>query len=122
MPGWWERPEVYHPLLFMVEDKAVGFAVVEAPPVSPDGVQYYLPMLFLHHAYRGGETPNQALRLVFDRFHGAWEINTVPGDQARHKMLHDCLSDYVPRKYKAGIGTGSMPAMGWMTFRFDNSQ
>ncbi|MFC1525601.1 sigma-70 family RNA polymerase sigma factor [Candidatus Latescibacterota bacterium] len=121
MYGWRERPNVYHPALIVVGECAAGFAVVESPPVAPDGVDHYLTMFFLHHVFREGDTATQSLQRVFDRHRGEWEINTAPRHYELHNMLHRVLADYAPRNYRVGIGTGSLPASGYMAFRFNNA-
>ena len=62
LKSWWRRPEVYLPFLIMVGDRPAGFAVVEAPPAAPDGVNYYLYHFFLHHPYRDKGVAEKALQ------------------------------------------------------------
>ncbi|MBT6144670.1 MAG: sigma-70 family RNA polymerase sigma factor [Gemmatimonadetes bacterium] len=132
MRGWWDRPQVYLPMLVMADDVPLGYALVEAPPVAPDGVQFYLSAFFLHRPYRGGmsirtgvmegtDVADSALRQLFDRHRGEWEINTCIGNHEQQDMFHRVLSSYVPGKYRAGLGVGSLYGTSMMGFRFNNA-
>jgi hypothetical protein len=67
------------------------------------------------------DVPDSALRLLFDQHRGEWEINTCIGNHEEQDMFHRVLSGYVPGKYRAGLGVGSLYGTSMMSFRFNNA-
>lgn len=122
MRGWWERPEVFLPQLVMMGDRPGGFALVEAPPDTPDGVQYCLPRFFLHHRFREQVIEDRVLRLILDRYRGEWVINVHPQDQQRQDTVQRVLTGYLPGNFRSGRDLSATGDRSAMSYRFCNSE
>ena len=106
----------------MVGDRPAGFAVVEAPPAAPDGVNYYLYHFFLHHPYRDKDVAEKALKDIFERFRGKWELNLNPKDVEKQACYRRALENYIPGKFKEGTGLSAINGDHVMSFQFDNKE
>ncbi|MFC1525903.1 sigma-70 family RNA polymerase sigma factor [Candidatus Latescibacterota bacterium] len=122
MRGWWEQPEVFHPLLVMMGDKPVGYALVETLTGAPEGVQYRLSMPFLHHRFREQVIEDHVLRLIVDRYRGEWEISVHPQDQQRQDTVRRVLSDNVPGGFRSGRDVSTVGGRSAMAYRFSNKE
>ena len=91
--AWWKRPGVLFPLLIRVDGRPAGFCVVESPRHDPDGADHYLSAFFLFRPYRRGDVGKLALRQVFDRFSGQWEIAVHAEDEHLRESCRGALSD-----------------------------
>lgn len=91
--SWWKRPEVLFPLLIRVDGRPAGFCVVESPRHNPDGADHYLTAFFLFHPYRRGDVGRCALRQVFDRFPGQWEISVHAENEYLRESCRWALTD-----------------------------
>lgn len=76
---WFRRPGHLFPFLIRVDGRAAGFAMIGgAPSNAPKDRDFLVQEMFLMRPFRGLGVAEGAMRQVFARLPGLWEIWVIP--------------------------------------------
>lgn len=102
LPYWLSgKPEV-HPLLFRLDGRPVGFALVgQAPfPYMTPGRDFHLSEFFILRAERRHGLGRKSAFALFDRFPGVWELSQLPANQAAIAFWRRVIGEYTRGKFE----------------------
>jgi len=79
LPSWLNEQDDW-PLLIMVDNQRVGFALInQAPsPYMTPGIDYRMSEFFTLRGCRRSGVGQHAASMVFSRFRGQWELSVLP--------------------------------------------
>jgi predicted acetyltransferase len=97
LPYWLSGKQEVHPLLFRLDGRPVGFALVgQAPlPYMTPGRDFRLSEFFILRAERRHGLGRKAAFALFDRFPGVWELSQLPANQAATAFWRRVIGEYM---------------------------
>lgn len=104
---FWEWPTL-QAFLIRWNGWPVGFAMVASPPNATPGVNYRLQELFVINKARGKGIATKAMRSLFDRLPGKWELAYDP----KNTVATEFWQKFIPA-YTGGDFAEEMIGMGW---------
>jgi len=105
---WWEHPNILFPYLITVDDIPAGLAFVATSPFipCPHYIDYYMNEFFLLRNYRGKGVGEEAVRQIFGKMPGQWELQTNPTERNEHakRFWRRTLNTCTNGKYSEEFG------------------
>jgi predicted acetyltransferase len=98
LPYWLSGKEGCHPLLFRLDGRPVGFALVgQAPfPFMTPGRDFHLSEFFVLRGERRHGLGRRAAFALFDRFPGGtWELSQLPANQGATAFWRRVIGEYM---------------------------
>lgn len=102
LPHWLSGKEGFHPLLFRLEERPVGFAFVGRPPFPfmTAGRDFHLSEFFVLRGERRHGVGRQAAFALFDRFRGEWELSQLPSNQGAIAFWRRVIGEYMGGRFE----------------------
>ncbi|GGG72257.1 GNAT family N-acetyltransferase [Paenibacillus radicis (ex Gao et al. 2016)] len=118
---WWEHSKSLYPYLITADDRPAGFALIATPPYCSQGVDYFVSDFFILQPFRGNGVAEYAIRTIFERFTGKWEVFTNPSQRnvIGQKFWRRTVSHYTKGNYEEGLGSTFDGEK--LIFKFSNS-
>jgi predicted acetyltransferase len=90
---FWEKESLF-PYLIYDDGRIAGFALVAGEPYSSEGSDYSLAEFFVLRQNRLRGVGRMAAHLVFDEFHGVWDVYQMPANQPAIKFWTEAIHQY----------------------------
>lgn len=104
---WFQKPGLLFPFIILADKKPAGFALVSTGAYAPKDADFYVYEFFLLRPYRGKNIAEIAAKQVFDKFQGAWELDTNPStlNQRAQWFWNKTINNYTSGNFEKVIGT-----------------
>ncbi|MGL4773561.1 MAG: GNAT family N-acetyltransferase [Clostridium sp.] len=99
---WTENPNELFPFIIYAFDRPVGYALVsKVPPNSFEKSDYFINALFVVQPVRRQGVASIAMKKIFDKFIGRWELHTNPTERniQTQRFWRKVLMDYTRSNY-----------------------
>jgi len=105
LPSWLEEEGDY-PFVILAGGERVGCALVnEAPsPHLGRGVDFRMAEFFVLRRHRRAGIGREAVRVLFDRFRGRWEITELPRNALAIGFWRRVIAEYSGGHYEETVG------------------
>jgi len=109
MMARWFADDASHPLVILRDDQPTGFAVVCRPVMKrPDHADYRLAEFFVTRKTRRLGVGREAAELIFNRFHGRWEITEILRNQGAVAFWRRVVSAYTDGDFRETVLNGEV--------------
>lgn len=117
---WFEHPGILFPYITIVDNRLAGFCLVSTKQFAPKDVDYHVMEYFLLRPYRGRKIAEIAVKQIFSKHLGKWEVYTNPTSKnvRGQKFWHKTVSNYTLGNFQEFFGTTYDGEK--LIFRFDN--
>lgn len=89
------------PYFILADGKLVGFALVnDYPEVEGEITDFCLSEFFILYKYRRNGVGREAVRLIFDRHHGKWQLKRHPKNLASVFFWDKVIAELTGENYK----------------------
>lgn len=97
LPYWLSGKAEVHPMLFRIDGRPVGFALVgQAPfPFMTPGRDFRLSEFFVLRGERRHGVGKRAAFALFDKFRGVWELSQLPANQGAIAFWRRVIGEYM---------------------------
>lgn len=117
---WCKKPGILTAFLIEYQAKLGGFATVARPPYTFKKVDYKLNDLFIANMYLRSGIGTAAVRMLFERFVGTWEVSWIRQNAVAGKFWHKAVRDYAGGPYEEVMvsdptGLGELPLLAFST-------
>lgn len=106
---WFADPGA-HPLVILKEEQPVGFAMVArgASGVPQPQIDYRMAEFFVARSFRRRGIGESAVRLIFDRFAGRWEITEYQRNPGAVSFWRRVVLRYTGGRYQERTANGEV--------------
>ena len=120
---WWEKPGVLFPYVIQVDGRPAGFCLVASPPHVSSGVDFNVNDFFLLHPFRGKGVGQKAVRDVFNRKQGRWELCVLPRNEHATVFWRGAIQGYDQAgNYSETLEVTPYSPEKMVLFRFENGE
>lgn len=96
-------------LLAILDDqRPIGFALVVRAPPGATGIDYRMSEFFISRSARRRGFGRSALRLIFDRFAGQWEVVQNQRNPGAVDFWRRVIAQYTGGDYRERLGNGEV--------------
>lgn len=108
LPYWLSGKDEACPLLFRLDERPVGFAMVaRAPsPYMTPGRDFRLSEFFVLRGVRKRGVGRRAACAVFDRFKGQWELSQLPENLPARSFWNRVVDEYTGGRFQSVLLDG----------------
>lgn len=93
-----------HAFFIDVNNCLAGFVMVNDHPAVDEPTDYAMAEFFVMHKYRRGGVGREAVRQIFERFKGRWQIRCHPKNEASVRFWDSVVSEYTRGNYRVVRG------------------
>ncbi len=114
---WWQRDD-HLPLLFRLQGKLAGFALLNATPHGMAPVDHNVAEFFVVRKYRRAGLGTAAAHALFSRYPGRWEAAVMRGNAGARAFWQRCIASH---PQLAGMADAESSNFTWdgTIFRFE---
>lgn len=89
----------HYSFFIKVNNKYIGFALIDKKLVESNNDNYELTMLFILNSYKNNGIGRLIAFKIFDMFEGNWEIKPTPHSKRAKKFWKRVIKEYTNNKY-----------------------
>lgn len=118
LPHYWRDPRRY-PFFILANHQIAGFALLQLESDPANHLeQMDMTEFFVLRSYRRQQIATRAVRQLWDRFPGRWQIRVMKNNVDAYPFWKKVISAYTSGDFQEAIGSGAM--LDALVFHFES--